>query len=61
MSLTHGQDQINSIHKTQNGVANFCLVIAVAEQHQSAGDDVMGEHLPVVLSLLLNVDNHNLL
>jgi hypothetical protein len=37
------------------------VVVCVAGEEQTAGDEVMGEHLPVVLTTLLNVEDNNLL
>ena len=37
------------------------MTVSVRGVNEADGDDVMGEHLPVVLSALFNVDNQNLL
>jgi hypothetical protein len=36
-------------------------VIAVAEEDQQRGNDMMGKHLPMVLPPLFNVKDHDLL
>lgn len=58
---TNWKDEVYNIHETQNGVANFCLVVSVTSKDQGASYDVVGEHLPVILPPLFNVHHHNLL
>lgn len=58
---TYREHQINYIHQAQDDIADLGLVVAVATNQEQAGDNVVGEHLPMVLSALLDVDNHNLL
>ena len=36
-------------------------MIAITRKKQNASDDVMSEHLPVILPSLLNLDDHDLL
>lgn len=36
-------------------------MVSVACEHENAGDDMVGEHLPVILPPLLDVDNNDLL
>lgn len=36
-------------------------MVAVTGEHEDAGDDVMGKHLPVVFPPFFNVDNEHLL
>lgn len=58
---TYREDQIDYIHQTQDDIANLGLVVAVAANQKQTCDDVVGEHLPMILSALLNVDDQNLL
>jgi len=37
------------------------MVVEVAARNQRDGDDVVREHLPMILATLLNVDDNNLL
>lgn len=37
------------------------MVVSVAGEDKSGGDNVMGKHLPMVLTALLNVNNNHLL
>jgi hypothetical protein len=37
------------------------MVVSVAREYQNGGDDVVGEHLPMIFPPFFNVDNHNLL
>jgi len=59
--LTYREYQVDDIHQAQDDDADLCLVIAVASNQKQACNDVVGEHLPMVLSTLFNVDNQNLL
>lgn len=36
-------------------------MVSVAHKHESTGDDVVGEHLPVVLPALFDIDDEYLL
>ena len=58
---TYWEEKVYNVHQAQDHVGNFRLMVAVAGEDQKRRDDVVGEHLPVVLSSLLNIDNHNLL
>lgn len=37
------------------------MVVSVASKDQGGGDDVVSEHLPMILAALLNVDDNHLL
>lgn len=58
---TYWEEKVHDVHQAKDHVTDFRLVIAVAGEYQECRNDVMGEHLPVVLPLLLNVDYHDLL
>lgn len=55
------EKEINNVHQDQDQVTNSGHVVAVAGGDQGAGDDVVREHLPVILAALLNVDDDDLL
>lgn len=59
--LTYSEYNINSVHQTKDGIADFGLMITVACEHENAGDDMMSKHLPMVLSPLFNVNDDDLL
>lgn len=61
MGETHWKDNVDNIHNNENQVANACKVVGVRGHDQSDGDEVVRQHLPVILSLLLNVDDVDLL
>lgn len=58
---THGQDDVHNVHHAQNEIRDSGLVVAVRREDQSSGDNVMREHLPVVLSPGLDIDDQDLL
>jgi hypothetical protein len=58
---TYREHQIDDIHQTQDDIADLCLVVAVAANQEQTCDDVVGEHLPMILSALFNVDDQDLL
>jgi hypothetical protein len=58
---TYGEHQIDYIHQTQDDVANLGLVVAVAANQEQTCDDVVGEHLPMILSALFNINDQDLL
>lgn len=58
---TYREEDIDNIHDNQDKVSDTGVVIAVAGADESRGNDVMAQHLPVVLSSLLNLDNEHLL
>lgn len=55
------EEKIHNIHQTKNRDAHFRLMIAVTCEHETASNDVMDEHLPIIFSSLFNVDHNNLL
>ena len=55
------KEKVDDVHDTQNDSSGFRLVIAVRGEDKSAGDEVVGEHLPVVLTPFFDVDDHDLL
>jgi hypothetical protein len=59
--VTYWKDEIHDIHDAQNQVSYFSLVVSVAREDQKGCHKVMREHLPIVLSSLLNIDDEDLL
>jgi hypothetical protein len=59
--VTHRQEYIARIHQNEDYVASRCKVERVRADEEQDGDDVVGEHLPVVLSPFLDIDDENLL
>lgn len=57
----YGEKEVDDIHQDKNEVANAGIAISVGPVHQGDGDKVVGEHLPVVLAALLDVDDQHLL
>lgn len=58
---THWKDNVDNIHNDENQVADACKVVGIRGHDQANGDNVVRQHLPVIFSLLLNVDDVNLL
>lgn len=59
--LTYWKEEIDNIHDAQDQVGNLNLMIPVCGKDQKIGNDVVGKHLPIILSTLLNVHDHDLL
>lgn len=55
------QQKVHNIHQTQHHIRDIVEAVDVRRAQQTAGDNVMGQHLVVVLPSLLNIDNQNLL
>ena len=59
--MTYSEQDIAEVHHAEDDVADLGLVEAIAAHKKHAREDVMSEHLPVVLATLLNVHNEQLL
>ncbi len=59
--MAYRKQDINSIHQTQDRVADLGLMIAVACKHENACDDMMCKHLPMIFPPFLDVNHDNLL
>lgn len=57
---TYGQHNIHKIHNRQNDDSHAHVVVPIREEQEGNCEDVMREHLGVVLALLLNIDDQNL-
>lgn len=60
VSSTHRQEDVDQVHRAQDRVADPGPVEDVAEHHQDGRDDVVSEHLVVVLARRLEVDDDDL-
>ena len=61
MQTSYRQEQIDHIHNNKNDISGRSLVASVAEKDERRSDDVVSEHLPVIFSAFLDVDNKDLL
>ena len=61
MKETYWEKNVHNIHYAEDHVGDFRLVVAITGEYQARRDNVVGEHLPMVLPPLLNVDDHDLL
>jgi hypothetical protein len=59
--LKYWEKKFHNIHQAKDYVGDFRLVITVTREYQRRRDDMVGEHLPMVLPSLLHVDDHDLL
>lgn len=60
-SGTHRQEDVARIHQDEDNIASRGEMEGVRADEEHDGDDVVREHLPVVFSPLLDVDDENLL
>ena len=60
-SQTHREDQINHIHEAEDHIPNPCLIVTITSRNQSTGNEVMGQHLHMILSSLFDIHNQDLL
>ena len=60
-SHTYGEKEIHGIHQTQYNVGNIVKAVDISRGQKSAGNDVVGQHLVMILPPLFNVDDENLL
>jgi len=58
---TYREDKIDHVHQDKNGIASAHLPIPIGECEQENRNDVMCEHLPVVLATFLYIDDEDLL
>ena len=61
MLWPYSEKNVNRLHKRQNHIPNLSLMVAVTREHESTGDEVVCEHLPMVFPPLLYVDDKDLL
>jgi hypothetical protein len=59
--IAYGKNDIHNIHRAQNKVPYFGVVVTIACEYQPGCDNMVREHLPIVLSSFLNIDGHDLL
>ena len=58
---THGKEDIHYIHDAKDQICNLCLMVPVTCENEYSSHNVMGEHLPMILSPFFHVDDHDLL
>ncbi|KAA8899206.1 hypothetical protein TRICI_006375 [Trichomonascus ciferrii] len=58
--LRRGEDGVDNVHEDHDDVADARVEVVVRAGDETAGDDVVGEHLNVVLALLLDVEHVDL-
>lgn len=61
LRCTHWQDNVHHIHDTQNDCSDSHVVVAIRQEQKHCCEDVVGEHLRIILALLLNVHDNDLL
>lgn len=59
--MTYRKEEVNNIHDNEDEVSNARMVVGVASKDKSGGDDVVSEHLPMILAALFNVNDNHLL
>lgn len=59
--MAYRQENIDQVHQDEDQVTDPGLVVVVGAGDQGDGNEVVGQHLPVVLAALLNVDDQDLL
>lgn len=58
---TYRKEEINNIHDDEDEVSDTGVVVGVAGKDESGSNDVVSEHLPMVLTALFNVNDNHLL
>lgn len=58
---TYREKEVDNIHQDKNQVAHACVAVPVRGENKGICHDVVGEHLPVVLPALFDVDDNDLL
>lgn len=56
---TYGEHDVDEVHLAKNEVADACEVGGIGKCQEGEGDDVVGEHLPVVFPLLFQLKSHD--
>lgn len=58
---TYREENVPEIEQHQNQVAHGIVVVSIRSNNQRNSDEVVRQHLPMVLATLLNVDDKDLL
>lgn len=58
---TYREENVPKIEQHQNQVAHGVVVVSIRSDNQRNSDEMVRQHLPMVLATLLNVDNKDLL
>ena len=61
VDFSYRKNQIAKVHLDQHQVDILREVIAIGCRHEQTGNNVVGKHLPMVLSSIFHVDDDNLL
>lgn len=59
--IAYRQKQIHDIHQTQNHIRDVVEAVNISGGEEGAGDEMVGQHLVVILPPLLDVENEDLL
>lgn len=59
--MAYRQQQVDNVHQTQYNVRNIIKTVDIGRGQESAGEDVVSQHLVVILSPFFHVDNQDLL
>jgi hypothetical protein len=58
---TYWENEIYDIHDAQNQIGYLSLVVSIAREDEKGSDNVVREHLPMILSPLFDIDHEYLL
>lgn len=59
--IAYRQKQIHDIHQTQHHIRDVVEAVNVSGSEEGAGDEMVSQHLVVILPPLLDVENEDLL
>lgn len=59
--LTYWQQKVDDIHDNQNHIADVRPAVGICDVHQKDSNYMMGEHLRIVFTSLLQIDGQELL
>lgn len=60
-ALGKRKEEVDNVHENQEEMADAGLVVGITAGDKADGDEVVGQHLPMVLAAVLNVDDKHLL
>lgn len=61
LGTTYGKKDITNVEQNQNQISDGSKVVSVRSNNQRDGDKVVAQHLPVIFTALLDMDDKNLL
>lgn len=59
MIVTYRKKKVHNIHQTKYHVGHIVKTVDISGGEEGAGDDVVGEHLVVVLASLLDMNDED--